>query len=707
MAEQVYQSTTNNTINNNVRSGDKSDLSNAIGKKENSGTLTEAIDILGNINKSIDKLGGNSFSSNNNSSISGALNEAGEMITSKFSDKMGGLFGKFSDKLSGMFGSGGSAGGTLAVINKVLETIRGVLSSINSTLEKGVQQSITNQKQYLGPISSRLQTFKPEDSINAYNTLSENIRNIFTASKYVDQQKLLGNIAELVKQGIGYNLEDRAYLETIKDKVVSTFDVLDVNLNRIIRLQQTDLTRSQMGLEAQLTQFLNTNFQDTSYLNGLYDSVTGTLLDATSQMSAADTTAYLYNVQKWLSSLYALGISDSAISTIAQGLNYLGSGNVSALTGNDTLNTLFAMAAQQGGLSYAQLLTTGTNAEQVNTLLESMVKYLQSIANNTSSEVLRSEYGRIFGGFSVSDLRAIQNLTVTDISAISKSTTDYKQAVNNLRDQIFYGMTGRTTLAEQIENMYNNVIYSVGAQLAENEERYKTWVLSGIAGNLGDAVLGGIPVFGELLSNLGGAITEAIKFNQLTQSAQELEMFKLGPTYYNSLDEILNNYEQQQNSPNFFDAYYNANYGAWSQAADLSIAAQQDFSNNWSKWVNEGATDILSMLIDYGWWHQGTSRSGLSFSTAYGSNIFDTNAAQVEAASNQITGIEETLTQSLDDIYEGLFTDKGRPIKVVITDLDGEVIGSMNTSAFSSNADVEENYGDVIRRLRPSISSME
>lgn len=698
------------TITNTL--GDKSTQASTKDKKKNSESLSEILDentkALNQLNASIEKLGGKGLNFNTDSDENPIAAEALNQVSSKFGDKMGGLFDKFGDKLSGMFGSGGSGGGVLAIINKVLETIRGILSSINSTLEQGVKESIENQKNYLGPISSRLQTVNPKEQIDAYYDLSYNIRNMFTASAFVNQQKLLGNIAKLVEQGIGYNIEDRAYLETIKDKVVSTFDILDVNLNRIIRLQQTDLTRSQMGLEAQLTQFLNTNFQDTSYLNGLYDSVTGTLLDATSQMNATDTTGYLYNVQKWLSSLYALGISDSAISTIAQGLNYLGSGNVSALTGNDTLNTLFAMAAQQGGLSYAQLLTTGTSAEQVDTLLKSMVEYLQSIANNTSSEVLRNEYGRIFGGFSVSDLRAIQNLTADDIKAISDSTTSYKQAVETLREQINFGVTNRTTLSEQVENAFKNLIYSIGAGVAENPETYKNYLVAGLIEDFGDS-LSGIPVVGELVSNIIGVGAEAYRTSLFLNAANDLDISNntkyytgfvgANGEYFAGLDDLIA-YDEQ------WGTHYADQYRTGTEAYATGTVIPGIISN-FLDYANVGGEDILSMLIDNGLWQQGTSRSGLSFSTAYGSNIFDTTAAQIEEASNKVQGVEDTLSQSLDDIYEGLFSDSARPIRVVITDIDGEVLGSMNTNSYYSNRDVEENYGDVIRKLRISAAAQE
>ena len=717
---------------------------------KSSGTVSDMVDsqetaneILKGISDKIDSLGGDGGSifggsgSKDGGSGDGILGEVvGKAAGEAASKGMGNskFFAEFSSKISSMSGSmegmsgsmkgmsGSMSGGMIAlqVINKVLEAIRGVLGAINDTVQKGIDQSIANQKQYLGPISSRLQSFEAKTTLD-YNKLTYDVRNIFTNSRYINQQRLLENLSRVVETGVGYNIEDRAYLMTIADRTVKTFDVLDANLSRMIRLQQTDLTRPQMGMEAYLTKGLNALFQDTSYLNGMYDSVTSALMDATSQMSYDQTTSYLYNVQKWLGSLYSVGISENAISTIARGLNLLGSGNVSQLTGDDQLNTLFAMSAQRAGLSYAQLLTTGVSDDNVDKLLRSMIEYLQSIAENTSSEVLRNEYGRIFGGFSVSDLRAIQNLTPTDIGYIDAYKLDYEGAHKELNSQI-KEVVNRTSLAEQVENMFNNLINSIGGQVAENEELYKNWVYSGIVEQLGSVFGDVIPgVFGEILENGTAVVTELIKTTQVLRAIhgdedagiRGLTMFK--DYEFDELadkieDESTKQYEEAKESGNLWELQG----AAWGRSAagymegQKYVKAIEKGVANWDVYSQIGALDPIAWYGDK--WQEfarGDRVKNYVSNMTVAENAFEESENKIKAASEEITGVDDTVAKSLDTMYDSLFGESAKPIKVMIVDIDGNLLGSTTTNQFTSNFDVEENIGAQIFNMMPSISSIE
>ena len=688
----------------------------------------ESTRVLREINEKLESLGGsregsspfaNLFNDNesNNGPQSGgvsldadSLRGIGEAVSegsdnSAVWSRIAGNTEGMSGSIKGMSGSMGGAIAVLQVINKVLEAIRGVLGAINDTVQRGIDQSITNQKNYLGPISSRLQTFT-NDSAQSYKDLSYNIRNVFTNSRYVNQQEMLKNLNSLVERGIGYNLEDRAYLMTIADRTVATFDLLDGNLNRMIRLQQADLSRTQMGLEAQLTKFLNSNFQDTSYLSNMYDNITGSLLEATSQMSYDETTSYLYNVQKWLASLYSVGMSENAINQIAQGLNLLGSGNVSQLTGNDQLNTLFAMSAQRAGLSYAQLLTTGVSDENVDKLLRSMIEYLQSIAENTSSEVLRNEYGRIFGGLSVSDLRAIQNLTLADVSNIDTSNLTLENALKETGDQI-RNISKRTSIAEQVENMFGNIIYSVGAQIAENEDIYKYWVNANIAEELGDMVGSVIPgIFGSLLKNGVGVITEGLKSTYVGKAIsgdeqmgiRGLNMFRnyeyeeFEDLTYNLMDEGEEALENASNALEVDAANKRmlAGYYMDSQRPKQALKAAVD---NWEVFSQVGAIDALGFMNPNTFFPVGDRANNYTSNITLAEQAWEESESQIKAATEEITGVDDSITQSIDDLYDGLFGSDSRPIKVMLVDIDGNILASTNTNQYSSNFDVEEDIG--------------
>lgn len=164
----------------------------------------------------------------------------------------------------------------------------------------GIQETMDLQNKYLGPINSRLQGWESEfgeQTENYYLDIVESLDSM-TGQAFIDKSKMLQNIASLVGQGIAYNVEERALITTLGDKLVTTFEANNEDLLRLIRLQQQDLTVSQLGSEAQLTQFFNENFSDTSYLNQAYDNVLSTISEAMSLMNSDDAVNFNYNVQK-------------------------------------------------------------------------------------------------------------------------------------------------------------------------------------------------------------------------------------------------------------------------------------------------------------------------------------------------------------------------------------------------------------------------
>lgn len=695
-------------------------------------------DLGGDGDSVLGKLSGDSDSGSTGGGIADVIDEAGaEKIGGAFSKSIGGsegfkgILGKLGD-LKNMIGGGSGGGGAGASIMAAIQAYADVMGAVaqaisvlTDAVQKGVEQSIINQKQYMGVFSARLQTFT-NNAAQGYKDISFQVRNVFTNSRYINQQEMLKNLNSLVEAGIGYNLEDRAYLMTIADKTVSTFNLLDASLNRMIRLQQADLSRPQMGAEAELTQFLNMNFQDTSYLSSMYDTAAAALIDATSQMAREETTGYLFNVQKWLGSLYSVGISDNAINTIAQGLNYLGSGNVSQLTGNDQLNTLFAMSAQRAGLSYAQLLTTGVSEDNVDKLLRSMVEYLQSIAENTSSEVLRNEYGRVFGGLSVSDLRAFQNLTSEDLKHIDEIDMSYKEAYKEVERQIKL-VAERTPIAEQVENMFNNLIYSMGAQVAENEEYYTNWVWSNIVQEAGE-MLGGVfsgPI-GDAIKNTIAFASEATKVSNVlyaitgkrtgkdAKTAEDgLTMFsdyEFDASIYASEDAIEDTLQESYDSTDGEVNALTVEGNAQLLAAEAQLEQKRRLNAitqgiaNWDVYSQTAVLDALMPFADK--WKEGTARmNNYSSSIALNENAFAEAEAKIQSASNEITGVDDSV-RTLDNLYDDLFGDSARPIKVMIVDIDGNLISSATTSQFSSNFEIE-NEGAAFINSMVGVHAME
>ena len=353
---------------------------------------------------------------------------------------------------------------------KAAEALVDIVNQIGSDYEKAFSEAENFLTSYGAHFNARMQG--TEDT---FKKMTDLVTTNLSISPYVSTRKVLEAIKNASDEGIAYNLEQRAFLSEIADKVANTFDAFDSNLTRLIRLQQSDSTAARLGMEAILTKFFNSMYEDTSYLNkgGLADAVAGALLDAESQLSRAAATEFEYAVQKWLGSLSSLGMSDQAITNIAQGINYLATGDVTSLASNTSLQTLFAMSANRAGLSYAELLTSGLNASNTNKLLQSMVQYLKEIAENSDNQVVKGAYGNIFN-MSLSDLKAISNLTENEISTIAGNSVSFDSMNTELVNQ-FNQIKNRTALPEKLSNVYNNAMYGLASDMANNPV---TWAVT-------------------------------------------------------------------------------------------------------------------------------------------------------------------------------------------------------------------------------------
>ena len=342
-----------------------------------------------------------------------------------------------------------------------------LLDNLGGKFNQGVDDAINTVGQYRSSIEARLQ-----ETGSGYDEIAKTLKSTLAVSPFVKQKDVIAKINDAVSKGIAYNVEQRAFLETVKDKIVATFDAFDSNLMRIIRLQQADTTAARMGMEANLLKFFNSTFSDNSYLTEGYDDVSKALIDANAQMSRDMSIAFEYNVQKWLGSLSSLGFGTETINKIAEGVNYLGSGNVQALSGDTELMNLMAMSANRAGYSISDLLVQGIDDSSVNELLKSMVEYLAEIAEDNNA-VVKAAYGDVFN-FSQSDLRAIKNLNKSDISNIYKQEMSYTTAMDEIQSQL-YSVGSRLSTTEMIDNVFDNFIYTAGESIANNMVTAVTW----------------------------------------------------------------------------------------------------------------------------------------------------------------------------------------------------------------------------------------
>lgn len=373
----------------------------------------------------------------------------------------------------------------------VANAVENVAAQISQALNQ-IDDNINQFYQYQSSVEARLQ-----GSDESYKKSLRNISRNVGISGLVSQKEVIENLKKLSEAGIAYNLDLRAFLATIKDDIAETFDVFDSNLMRLIRLQQSDTTAARLGMEASLTRLFNEYFSDTSYLTDAADTVSQAIIDANSQLTKNMSIEFEYMVQKWLGALYSLGMDSGTISTIAQGLNFLGTGNVEALNGNESLQSLLAMSASRAGISYADILTGGLDAETTNNLMKSMIEYLKSIAENTdNNQVTKSAYSNVFG-FSISDLTAVSSLSEADIKNIHKESLNYQGAMDEYAyqaNQIF----SRTHFSQMINTVFDNAMMS--ASTAIGNTVYPLWKVLNVVEDLtGGIAIPGISVMGNMV----------------------------------------------------------------------------------------------------------------------------------------------------------------------------------------------------------------
>lgn len=348
-------------------------------------------------------------------------------------------------------------------------------SAVANNLINGLKQMFDNTIQTYGTYQAKINT-RLQGSGSAWggieSSLKTNIGDII--NPYIKLQSVMDNVVKATEAGIANNIEQRAFLATVSENIASTFDAFDSNLLRVIRVQQADTTAARLGMEAGLTNFLNSYFSDNSYLNNAFDTVSQNLFEATSQLSAEEAVGVEYQIQKWLGSLYSVGFSDTAISKISQALGYLGSGNISALASDTAMQNLMVMAMNKANLSYGDIMTSGLTASATNSLLKSMVEYLEEIANS-DNKVVKSQYAEVFG-MTVSDLKAAKNLT-SSISDITKASMGYTDSISELYYQMGQ-LDSRISVAGKLQNLYDNVNYSIGTDIASNPATYALWQIT-------------------------------------------------------------------------------------------------------------------------------------------------------------------------------------------------------------------------------------
>ena len=380
----------------------------------------------------------------------------------------------------------------------ISDSVGQALSNVGAMITKAVNQidsDIGSFYEHQAHVEARLQ-----GSEASYQKAIEMVTSNVGASGYVSQKAIIENIIKASDAGIAYNLEMRAFLATIADNIANTFEALDQTLLRIVRLQQADTTAARLGMEASLTKFFNSMYSDTAYLTTMYDTISSSIVEANSQMSRDQSIEFEYQVQKWLGSLYEVGMSDAALNKIAEGLNYLATGNVSALNSNNELQTLLALSSQKAGLDYASLLTNSLTGSDTNKLLKAMVEYLKEIAESSAdNKVVESAWANTVFGMNLSDFRAVTNLSSSDVNSIAGSSLNYSSAMGELNNQLTQ-ITERIHLSQVLDTAIENALATSATTIGNNIGLYATWKVLNIIEDLtGGIAIPAVSILGNMV----------------------------------------------------------------------------------------------------------------------------------------------------------------------------------------------------------------
>ena len=362
------------------------------------------------------------------------------------------------------------------------------LVSAISDFAKQLEGSINDIASKKGAIDTRLQGSKNAKWAGSYwDRMLKDVTGVAGVSPFIKQSVLNSNIEKFVGQGIAFDVEQRAFLQTISDKIATTFNAADSSLLRLVKIQQQDTTASRLGMESALTSFLNNMYETTEYMQSLATSVRANLVEAQSLMSGAAGVELEYQVQKWLGSMSSVGMSDSAVQTLSKTIGDLAAGKVDAITQGGSGN-LAVMAANRAGLSISDILAGGLDANKTNQLMNAMVNYMADMYNEAggaNNKVVAQQLANVFG-VSASDLKAAVNLSSSTKNVANNNLTN--GGMLKQLQSMYDTMYKRTSMGEMLGNLKDNMMYTMASGIASSPALYGLYTASGLL----DSVAGGI-----------------------------------------------------------------------------------------------------------------------------------------------------------------------------------------------------------------------
>lgn len=466
-----------------------------------------------------------------NNALSSVLSLLSGLHSDKEDSKVGSTINSIS-QLSNKFDA------SIATSEKIAATVKLIskgLVELRQTMSKSINQAAQAMSSYFGRIQANL-----EGTGMDYYSISDDTEAALGFSRLIKQTDYLSQIADLSNQGLVTDIEQRALLESIKDRTLTSFNVANAGLQRLVRLGEQN-SINQFGLELQLKRVLN-KFGDSSYLQSMFDGVTSAIMDA-SVVGNSEITNFNSTVQTWLGSMYSYGMSENIVNAIATGINALGSGNVKALTGDESIQRLFLLSMDRIGMDYADVLQQGLSSDDVTQLLASVIKYLDEISSNTKDNlVLKSSYSNLFN-MSVTDMEAIHSVA-SSIGDINKAIISVSDSQKLVKDTVTNVVSQNTLASEKFENLFANFSYSFGSNVAESGGLYTTYRISemvsdlfsefaGLPGKIGKVAKAGqaiftIPQYIIGVKSLTDMLTNADSVNSLQSFSNDSLISLLG-----------------------------------------------------------------------------------------------------------------------------------------------------------------------------------
>ena len=410
--------------------------------------------------------------------VQGAQKELANLEVFNFGE-MRNVLKEFADNIKTETGKDVGVGGKIGLV--MAATVE-KLANWTKQLESQIKDIAYAQSE----IDTRLQGSGLNKLFGSYwKNINQDIVRSVGMSPMIKQETVLNNLKTLVSKGIAFDVEQRAFLQTISDKIATTFEVADSTLLKLVRIQQADTTAARLGMESALTAFLNNMYETTEYMTDAAASIRSSLYEASALMGGAEATAFEYQVQKWMGSLYSVGFSNAE--GLAGALGKLAAGDISAIS-NGGYGNLLLMAAQRANLSIADILADGLDDSETNRLLQSAVEYLQEIYSETkNNKVVAQQFANVYG-LTASDLKAAANLygSTTVIQKNSMGYTGMMQQLQNMANSMY----SRMGAGEMLENLLGNFKFATSSSLANNPVLYTIFTL----GNMLKDTTGGIDV---------------------------------------------------------------------------------------------------------------------------------------------------------------------------------------------------------------------